>query len=785
VEIPLLSPRSYLAVFALLTFATPLFAKESVKLTAVAVGLPGAKDANETRVAKFGTWVPVYATLEILGTVTESCELVIETPDADEVATAYTVPLDLASLAPGTKLNLGERGTLGYVRLASATSEVTVTVRTTAGAALSEPARVRVKPREPLNYIVLSIGGTPAGFELPKPPTASAEFGTLRAGRVELTSITEVSQLPDQWFGYDSADLVVFNTSENAPGFLKQLFASEEPAIQRKREALLEWVRRGGRLVLSIGSNAITAAQLPALKPLLPYAVKTDSPARTREVISLAWLAGSFNQANISNGALGIRGKQFPLANLAPQAGKPARVLIPPPGRQAEEPEPVAVQSAFGLGRVTVVGFDLDQSPFAEFAQRAEFWDFILRECGANRAASGGDGKLRTPGSMTEDEDEITTAIRSHNDTFEGVPVISFGWIAFLIGLYILLVGPLEYYFLKKILGRLELTWVTFPIIVLTVSAIAYFSASAVKGRELKVNKVDIVDVDAATNRSYGTSMFTIFSPRIDTYTIDLTPGSEWGERQPGTTATWYGSPRTGQASLTRRKYATRADGLDQVPIQVWSTKAFTANWSTKLNDSAIESTLTHPPGDTAKVIGTFRHNLPVPELTDCIAFYGGQAYSIPGDVILRGSRVRLVFDQSELATQWLQKKSQLEQLLTRVQSYAERPGQRNVQRQQLQQQVFSGPLPLTGMLFHEGSLRNDEGVIARNSSLRRLDQSWRLTQDNRDEVIILGRVSTPSGPADRVFTETNSPAILRFNNKPVWGSARQETWVRFYIPVR
>ena len=184
-----------------------------------------------------------------------------------------------------------------------------------------------------------------------------------------------------------------------------------------------------------------------------------------------------------------------------------------------------------GWARITVIGFDLDRAPFAEDHQRLEFWDWVLRDCGANRASSGGDGKARPAGALTEEEDEAAVAIRQHNDTFEGVAVVSFGWIAMLIVLYILLIGPVEYYFLKRVFGRLELTWITFPIIVLTVSAAAYFSADAVKGRELKVNKVDVVDVDPASGRIYGTTWFTVFSPRIDNYSIGVEPGERWACR--------------------------------------------------------------------------------------------------------------------------------------------------------------------------------------------------------------------------------------------------------------
>ncbi|AMV28970.1 hypothetical protein VT84_31540 [Gemmata sp. SH-PL17] len=783
--------RILAVAFTFLLIPAPVSAKDSVKITGASVGLPTGRD--DAHVTKFGAWAPVHVQLEPLREVTEPAELVIESPDADEVTTTFAVPLNLAT----------DRTAIGYVRPGGAASEVTITVRAVKGGALSEPFRVRVRPHEPLQYVVLALGGAPAGFELPKPAGASAETAPLRAGRVELTHIGSVAQLPDRWYGYEGADLAVLNTG-TAPDFLKQLFGDDATAQNKqKREALIEWVRRGGRLVISAGSNAALVAQLPALKPLLPFTVKPDAPARQVDITGLVWSAGS-GQANTASAALTGRGTRFAMANLVPQSDRPARVLIPP-SQSTEERQPIVAQAAFGLGRVTVIGFDLDSAPFAEFSARPDFWDFVLRECGANRASSGGDGKPRPPGVVTEEEDSATVAMRVHNDTFDGVPVVSFGWVALLIVLYILLIGPVEYYVLKRFLGRLELTWITFPIIVLTVSVLTYVSASAVKGRDLKINKIDVVDVDAPSNRIYGTTWFTIFSPRIDSYTVGVTPGSDWGtdEQPKGTAVECIGAPRSGRAGITRRKYAVEPTGLENVPIQIWSTKAFSANWSSPLDIPAsqaptgqthrrLEANLVHPPGDRAKVLGSFEHNLPLPELTECVAFYAGHAYPLPGEVIVRGAPVRLVLDQGTPATQWLQKNAGLDALLARDPAYAQRPVQKNVQRQSLQQTALGGPLPLMGMLFHEGALKNDEGVIAGNASLRRLDQSWRLAPDNRDEVIVVGRVAPPLGSAEDVLTGPNAPAKLWLKGlpgsgerRPIPGTARQETWVRFYIPVK
>ena len=94
--------------------------------------------------------------------------------------------------------------------------------------------------------------------------------------------------------------------------------------------------------------------------------------------------------------------------------------------------------------------------------------------------------------------------------------------------------------------------------------------------------------------------------------------------------------------------------------------------------------------------------------------------------------------------------------------------------------------MPLWGLLFHEASLKNDEGVVPRNASLRRLDQSWRLALDNRSEVIVVGRVLPPAGTFDALFGGSESPTRLQLKEgqTSVLGMARQETYVRLYLPV-
>src|SRR5207237_10845989 len=100
------------------------------------------------------------------------------------------------------------------------------------------------------------------------------------------------------------------------------------------------------------------------------------------------------------------------------------------------------------------------------------------------------------PGMDPEDPSEDMRAqMKRGLETFEEVPVISFGWVALFILFYIALVGPLDYFLLKKVFKRLELPWVTFPLTVIGVSAIAYYAAFSLTGADLRINNLDLQDI--------------------------------------------------------------------------------------------------------------------------------------------------------------------------------------------------------------------------------------------------------------------------------------------------
>ena len=818
--------RALYVVVALAGAAGPAFGQREypIKFTPeTSVGLPPGRFGTETDAAtnravpviKRNAWAPVAVHLEIAKEYTASgLKLRIDSTDGDGLRTSVTTPLaaTVAGQLPGARLTPADFGYTPYVRAGDPSGQVTLTLLSDDGRdkTLAEPFRVPFQQfRDPSSYVVVSVGSRLPGFDLPGDANKSTARAGLRGGRVETAALTDVAAMPDQWFGYAAADLVVLPTGAVPPAFLAELFGENatEPARVR-REALLEWVRRGGKLVVSVGSAAGTVGQYKAFQAALPAPLQTD-PA-TRQVTKLPVYA-QFAGTTINEPLTAKNGTNapFPVANLGPApAGRPVRVLIPPPANTPDpDSPPVVVQAIYGLGRVTLVTTDLDQSPFLDYNGRPAVWDYLLREAGSPRAALvPTTGPTQFSGSANT-EDELLAALRAHVDTFDGVPVVSFGWVALFIGLYTLVIGPVEYFFLKYVVKRLELTWVTFPLIVVSVSAAAYFTAYAIKGNDLRVNKVDLVDVDLAGGRVTGHSWFTVFSPRIDSYSVGVEPRAGWAVALPNGPPPLVGAMGGGSGGgggIVSRGYSYHttpgsralavADGLERVPIQVWSTKAFAGTWvgATDPGTPPVAADLFHPPGDPAKVAGRFTNNLPTGTLENAVLIYAGKVY--PLDPVPPGGRVEVPATGLKEDAGWFQTQNAAAQCAN-TQPAWQRPGGVSFGGAQAGAAGGGSAYNLYGVLFHERSAA--AGAALANAGLRAVDQSWRVGDGTgrADEALFVARLSPRTGPAEDLLTDPAGPSATTLWLKnlptdgtprtPVPGTLRQETYVRVAIPVK
>lgn len=808
-----------LAIGLLFPSAATAQTRERVKITNVRFGLPKGPyggDNSRTTVFKPGQWAPVYVDLECVRDTEEDLHLVVETKDADDVITEGTVTL--GPMNKGDKLNGNELGRLPYLKPGSTYATVTVRIKgAKTGRNYSEAVERTFGSVEGPAYVVCGIGHNLPGLRL-----ASAEgrddrrdenlnqnTREFRGGWVETAQYIDVGLLPDQWFGYGAVDLMVIGTGANRD-FWTTLLA---PQHEHKRKAIAEWVRRGGRVVFSIGENADVVEALKELRDMLPATIPPGAK-RTVSALGYNWSPSSSQRGAPGTIAFRDAKSQFGVVPLQPRADRPNRTMVV---EEQTGNAPLVVQGPHGLGRVTVVAFDLDRAPFSEWQNRRDFWETLVNNAGYKLPAVG--DKFDRYNNRF---DEYTGALQGSLDFFEGVPVVSFGWVALFILIYIVLIGPLDYLFLKKVIKRLEWTWVTFPVIVVTVSAGAYFAAYALKGRDLKMNKVDVVDIDLAGKRVDGNTWFTLFSPRIQNYTVGVEPAAPvWASGDPAlaahdTVLSWQSTVERnrysggGGGGLFSKRYRYQsvtdpndpnrelyASGLEGVPIQVWTTKAFSAQWTAPIdpNNPPISADLAVSQAHDKALTGTITNHLPVEEFTDAALFWRGKAFDL-GTVLPTGVP-KSISSSVEPGAEPAGVMSNIRDWITNdAKRYGTDP--KYVPRPQNQYGpsdygTTSKPnFRLWPVLFADLAAANNLDQ-AQNASLRRLDQSWRVGEDRPEQAILVLRIATNETAAEGMAQAPQSPSRLWLGDLPTGGGTRpalqgtlkQETYVRVFIPVK
>jgi hypothetical protein len=781
------------------------------QIETVRVGLPGGGNQDTSRV-RVGAWVPVYIKLKAgaEGHPRGAYQLLLRASDPED--SQYTYPVLLPALAPQQ-----DHIAVGYLRLAGENSEVGVSLQTSDGQTVqSLPRTGREGIRDtvaPSALLVLALGdrlnnlktaldrakpvgppqagdpgiaakGVPPGpggrpLQQPVPADERDSEGGRRFAYLE-----HVAYMPDQWFGYDCVDVVVLATGRDA--FVKELLDDQTG----RREALLEWVRRGGQVILSVARNHQDVGRLLEGKlPLLKCSLKGTQPVERLESLqTFAPGEGTLNKVD--------------LAILQPGPG-----VLPMVVEEMERGErPVIVQGACGLGHVALVGFDLDLAPFTEWpeARRRAFWDKLLTEMLLRPPSNFVGAQLEPSGRQ-----EHLAWLQRGLEEFKDIPVIHFGWVALFVLFYIVLVGPLDYFVLKKVFKRLELTWITFPLLVLGVSVGAYLIAYYTKGNEVRINKIDVVDIDLHSPQAYGTSWFTVFSPRIQRYTVGLEPGRpDWVAEPPTNNPP---GPQTmlaqvmaadrfqrlgGQGLFPRPYvYAEDAAGIEDVPIPVWSTRTFTASWRAPLagDRPPIEADINRSRLPPHLPRGKITNNLPV-ELQGITLFHEGAWYPLgnlgPGesrriDNLLEGKGHR---DRGA----WFRDEALRPQVIV--------PADKGKQTRTALPED-SAHQRIKEILFFANT-DHGPGQID-NSGLRLLDQSWRTraltqvqgihqTQNYRPELVLVARTPLVQGPAETITQDGASLTRLWLGDLPssgrprpaVPGTLMQESYVRVFIPI-
>lgn len=393
-----------------------------------------------------------------------------------------------------------------------------------------------------------------------------------------------------------------------------------------RANTILEWVRQGGHLLIAVGEGSAAYQQSVIGKALSGEGgpIPLGENYLLKDFATLERFVNKGKKVDDSrpNNPAGVAILQEDNGNLV------SKTLV------SMLTGPLIVQVPLGFGKVTFIGTDVATGPVSRWPGLPGLVEKLLvseqdtpLEEDLKKSAAG---QLAYTGVT-----ELTTQFHALQSRFPQVSRPGSWTILGLLLVYLVIVGPLDYLIVHRILRRPQLTWVTLPLMLAGAVLLATTAAGRANGQQLMVNQLDLLDIDAETNLVRGRSWSTIYSPETRRYAVTAQPASWCGQQVDGLTLSWSAAPESAFGGLYRSSafdlgrpnysYSNDLHKIENLPIAVWSTAKVTSSWSAR-EGGLVESNLVESRSNKGKLQGSFTHHLPVP-IEDWIIAYDKRVY--------------------------------------------------------------------------------------------------------------------------------------------------------------
>lgn len=378
------------------------------------------------------------------------------------------------------------------------------------------------------------------------------------------------------------------------------------------------WVRRGGRLVFMAGNSAADVASAGGLAAdWLPGRVSRMAPLRRSAPVEV--FARSTRPMDRSL----LAGLEVPVFEDA--ARLDGMIAAFEGARQSDLP--LVVRRGHGLGTITWIGIDLDQSGFNAWPGT----DTLLVELlgGTPKKRGGREGETSR---LTLD---LAGQLRRAIDQFPGISPVPFSMIALLGGLSIASLYPVTWWIVRQ--ATPSAAWIALPLMAVAMAGAVWQAGRRWHGDAWHVSKASVIDIDAVGGLARGTSWAGVWSPVNDVIDVAGRPADALKLDDTDAVISWYADTGRGlgatdapvaHPSLAAADYARGATAatLVGVPIAASSSRLFEADWVGRtaapiaVADLAIEAQGT--------LRGTIIHHLPFP-LERCVLAHAGWLYDV------------------------------------------------------------------------------------------------------------------------------------------------------------
>ncbi|MSU59434.1 MAG: hypothetical protein EXS35_14895 [Pedosphaera sp.] len=354
---------------------------------------------------------------------------------------------------------------------------------------------------------------------------------------------------------------------------------------ESQADAILGWMNAGGHLIVGMEQVSDVTAS-PWLRNVLPCEPKTLKTITAHTELQ-SWLRSRLDYVNPNAAQINQQfnpqvprrsGRQAQRENVsaeAPFAEQPddtafeladiqvatgtlrdGRVVVSAGGA------PLVITSNRGKGRLTVLMFSPEREPFKSWKNLPTMWSRLVE----------------VPGTLYASADYYQGSGQSADGIFGAmidsrqVHKLPIGWLLILLVVYLVIIGPFDQWWLKRI-GKPMLTWITFPCYVVLFSLLIYFIGYKLRAGESEYTELHLVDVlrngDKAELR--GRTYASIYAPSNAKFLLESKQkfATFRGE------FLGYGSEATERATVLQNGDSFSAE----VFVPVWTSQLFTSDW--------------------------------------------------------------------------------------------------------------------------------------------------------------------------------------------------------------
>ncbi|MEO8395685.1 MAG: hypothetical protein ABI700_22010, partial [Chloroflexota bacterium] len=281
----------------------------------------------------------------------------------------------------------------------------------------------------------------------------------------------KIADLPNQ--ALDSIDLMLFSDVDT--GTLSS----------PQKQALSDWVSTGGHLIVTGGQNwQATAAGLGDLLPLTPNGSK--------QVDGLPTLSSWMHvEAKLD--------AQTVIATGTPSSDAQVFAAL-------DDGTPLLLRRTFGAGEVDYLAADPNNAPLRAWSGLPSLWFTLVTD--GDPLPGWGSGFVDWESAARSAE-----ILPGYDPLPDILPLCGF------LGIYIALIGPLNYIVLNRI-NRREWAWITIPIFILAFSVLSYVLGFNLRGNEATLNRLAVVQTWNDTDRAHVDELVGLLSPRRSQYTM-------------------------------------------------------------------------------------------------------------------------------------------------------------------------------------------------------------------------------------------------------------------------